>query len=270
MTEANKQIGEQLAAGFELLAAYHKLLFERDLLREQIETMRYELDAVAGIKAERDTLQSQLEAEKRAHESDVDELNYSRRVLNAQLKEADEGIDALQSQLAEANTDIEAMAKKLGIERSHSEELQSQLTEARADAAHWEFQHENLQPQLAAYKTSLDAAKNEVQRLIAEKDAAPTAQEPVGFNGLTSAETDATMSVRGLSEPVNHMLLEACKKMMHYMECTEAVFSQGRMYLDMTLMPSLAKQARAAIAAAEERSDKERSDNAKSAEGAGE
>ena len=30
---------------------------------------------------------------------------------------------------------------------------------------------------------------------------APQAQEPVGINGLTEAETDASMSVRGLSEP---------------------------------------------------------------------
>ena len=93
MTEKNKQIGERLAAGFELLGACHKLLDERDSLREKLETMRYELDAVSGIKAERNALQSQL----------------------------------------------------------------------------------------AAYKSSLDAAKSEVQRLLAEKYAAPSVQEPVGL-----------------------------------------------------------------------------------------
>ena len=43
--------------------------------------------------------------------------------------------------------------------------------------------------------------------------------------------------------------LEALDRSTRYMKCTEAVFSQGRMYLDMTLMPSLAKQSEAAITA---------------------
>ena len=35
--------------------------------------------------------------------------------------------------------------------------------------------------------------------------------------------------------------LAALEKSANYMKCTEAVFSQGRMYLDMTMMPSLSK-----------------------------
>lgn len=52
-------------------------------------------------------------------------------------------------------------------------------------------------------------------------------------------------------EKSNAELLEALKRLTNYMRCTEAVFSQGRMYLDMTLIPSLTKEAEAAISAAE-------------------
>lgn len=42
--------------------------------------------------------------------------------------------------------------------------------------------------------------------------------------------------------------LAALEKSANYMKNTEAVFSQGRMYLDMTLMPSLSKASDQAIA----------------------
>ena len=42
-------------------------------------------------------------------------------------------------------------------------------------------------------------------------------------------------------------ILDALEHTSNYMKCTEAVFSQVRMYLDMTLMPSLAKHSDAAI-----------------------
>jgi hypothetical protein len=45
-------------------------------------------------------------------------------------------------------------------------------------------------------------------------------------------------------------LLEALDKLAHYAECQVAAFTSGRPHLDMTLFPSLCKEARAAIAKA--------------------
>lgn len=46
-------------------------------------------------------------------------------------------------------------------------------------------------------------------------------------------------------------LLRSLDRLTHYAECQVKAFSSGHCYLDMTLFPSLCKEAREAIAAAE-------------------
>jgi hypothetical protein len=49
----------------------------------------------------------------------------------------------------------------------------------------------------------------------------------------------------------NKMLLEALKKLTRYSECITQAFTTGNPYLDMTMLPVLCREARAAIAEAE-------------------
>lgn len=83
---------------------------------------------------------------------------------------------------------------------------------------------------------SIDTLIAEVERLIKACDKA------------AQAELDLLPSITR-KDALLRQALEALERTSGYMKCTEAVFSQGRMYLDMTLMPTLSKQSDAAITA---------------------
>jgi hypothetical protein len=67
---------------------------------------------------------------------------------------------------------------------------------------------EELQAELDKLKGAEPVAQEDGEKwgryawnLLANRQPTPQASEPVGINGLTQAETDASMSVRGLSNP---------------------------------------------------------------------
>jgi hypothetical protein len=69
--------------------------------------------------------------------------------------------------------------------------------------------------------------------------------------GYEQGKYDESMYQGPAPAAANQGMLEALKNLAGYMKCIEAVFREGRMYLDMTLVPSLVKSAASAIAQAE-------------------